>query len=85
MRRNAVLAIASLVKLPKGDLLVPDADELIERFLAGEQDVSAKRNALALLTAHAQVRARRRGGDGRSWRRRQPAGGAGRVPACSCS
>ncbi|KAF8073244.1 coatomer subunit beta-1 [Scenedesmus sp. PABB004] len=57
VRRNAVLAIHALCKLPKGDLLVPDADELVERFLASEQDVSAKRNALIMLTAHAQERA----------------------------
>jgi hypothetical protein len=65
VRRNAVLAILALVKLPKGDLLVPDADEAIERFLAAEQDVSAKRNALVLLTHHAQagwVAGSRRGG-----------------------
>jgi hypothetical protein len=55
VRRNAVLAIHALCKLPKGDLLVPDADEHIERFLAQEQDVSAKRNALVMLTHHAQV------------------------------
>ncbi|WIA09801.1 hypothetical protein OEZ85_009176 [Tetradesmus obliquus] len=57
VRRNAVLAISALCKLPKGDLLVPDADELIERFLGQEQDVSAKRNALMLLTQHSQERA----------------------------
>eukprot|EP00882_Tetradesmus_deserticola_P010602 GHRQ01011200.1.p4 GENE.GHRQ01011200.1~~GHRQ01011200.1.p4 ORF type:complete len:135 (-),score=51.58 GHRQ01011200.1:25-429(-) len=56
VRRNAVLAISALCKLPKGELLVPDADELIERFLGQEQDVSAKRNALMLLTQHSQVR-----------------------------
>jgi coatomer subunit beta len=50
-----VLAIHALCKLPKGDLLVPDADEHIERFLGQEQDVSAKRNALVMLTHHAQV------------------------------
>lgn len=57
MRRNAVLAIHALCKLPKGDLLVPDADEHIERFLSQEQDVSAKRNALVMLTHHSQVSA----------------------------
>ncbi|KAF6255868.1 coatomer subunit beta [Scenedesmus sp. NREL 46B-D3] len=57
VRRNAVLAISALCKLPKGELLVPDADELIERFLGQEQDVSAKRNALMLLTQHSQERA----------------------------
>lgn len=56
VRRNAVLAINALCKLPKGDLLVPDADELIERFISQEQDVSAKRNALIMLTQHSQVR-----------------------------
>lgn len=55
VRRNAVLAIHALCKLPKGDLLVPDADEHIERFLSQEQDVSAKRNALVMLTHHSQV------------------------------
>lgn len=55
VRRNAVLAINALCKLPKGDLLVPDADELIERFLNQEQDMSAKRNALIMLTEHSQV------------------------------
>jgi len=55
VRRNAVLAIHALCKLPKGDMLVPDADEHIERFLAQEQDVSAKRNALVMLTHHSQV------------------------------
>ena len=57
MRRNAVLAIASLFKLPKGELMLPDAPELVERFLQGEQDGSAKRNAFAMLTAHATDRA----------------------------
>ena len=31
MRRNAVLAINGLFKLPKGELLLPDAPELIEK------------------------------------------------------
>ena len=50
-----MLAINALCKLPKGDLLVPDADEMIERFLNQEQDMSAKRNALIMLTEHSQV------------------------------
>jgi hypothetical protein len=62
VRRNAVLAIHALCKLPKGDLLVPDADEHIERFLSQEQDVSAKRNALVMLTHHSQVCSSRGGG-----------------------
>ena len=31
MRRNAVLAINAMFKLPKGELLLPDAPELIEK------------------------------------------------------
>ena len=31
VRRNAVLAINGLFKLPKGELLLPDAPELIEK------------------------------------------------------
>ena len=57
MRRNAVLAINALYKLPKGEMMLIDAPELIERFLHSEQDMSAKRNAFAMLTAHAQDRA----------------------------
>lgn len=59
VRRNAVLAINALYKLPKGELMLADAPELIERFLSTEQDMSAKRNAFAMLTAHAQDRALR--------------------------
>lgn len=57
VRKNAVLAIASLYKLPKGEHLLPDAPELIEKFLAQEQDLSAKRNAFLMLANHATDRA----------------------------
>jgi coatomer subunit beta len=57
VRRNAVLAINALYKLPKGEMMLVDAPELIERFLHSEQDMSSKRNAFAMLTAHAQDRA----------------------------
>lgn len=43
--------------MPKGELLLVDAPELIERFLGQEQDLSAKRNALHMLTTHAPARA----------------------------
>lgn len=33
VRRNAVLAINALYKLPKGEMLLQDAPELIERVL----------------------------------------------------
>eukprot|EP00884_Botryococcus_braunii_P022038 jgi/Botrbrau1/8518/Bobra.0029s0022.1 len=54
VRRNAVLAINSLYKLPKGELLLVDAPELIEKVLQTEQDLSTKRNAFQFLCNHAQ-------------------------------
>ncbi|KAG2433993.1 hypothetical protein HYH02_012454 [Chlamydomonas schloesseri] len=57
VRRNAVLAINSIYKLPKGELLMPDAPETIERLLRQEQDLSTRRNCLAMLTNHATDRA----------------------------
>lgn len=39
----------------QGELLVPDAPDLVERLLKGEQDLSTRRNAFAMLAAHAQV------------------------------
>lgn len=38
-------------------MVVQDAPEMIERFLATEQDVSSRRNAFMTLAAHAQDRA----------------------------
>lgn len=37
VRKNAVLALAAIYRLPKGELLVPDAPELVERMLQNEQ------------------------------------------------
>ena len=57
VRRNAVLCLNEVYKLPKGDLLLQDAPELLESFLAGEQDVSTKRNAFMFLANHDPDRA----------------------------
>lgn len=57
VRRNAVLAVNAIYKLPKGELLLADAPDMIERFLQQEQDISAKRNAFSMLANHAQDRA----------------------------
>ncbi len=37
VRKNAVLALTAIYKLPKGELLVPDAPELVEKMLQNEQ------------------------------------------------
>lgn len=37
VRKNAVLALAAIFRLPKGELLVPDAPDLVERMLQNEQ------------------------------------------------
>eukprot|EP00271_Cylindrocystis_brebissonii_P013153 TRINITY_DN32762_c0_g1_i1.p1 TRINITY_DN32762_c0_g1~~TRINITY_DN32762_c0_g1_i1.p1 ORF type:complete len:955 (-),score=201.96 TRINITY_DN32762_c0_g1_i1:1049-3913(-) len=57
VRRNAVLAVMSIYKLPQGELLLQDAPEMIEKFLLTEQDLSAKRNAFLMLYNCAQERA----------------------------
>jgi coatomer subunit beta len=57
VRRNAVLCLNELYKLPKGELLFQDAPEMIAAFLETEQDVSARRNALMFLTNHDPDRA----------------------------
>ena len=57
VRRNAVLSLNELYKLPKGDQLFQDAPEMVASFLSSEQDVSARRNALAFLTNHDPDRA----------------------------
>ncbi|CAH2069669.1 unnamed protein product, partial [Thlaspi arvense] len=49
VRRNAILAIMSIYKLPQGDQLLVDAPETIEKCLSTEQDPSAKRNAFLML------------------------------------
>ncbi|KAK4487945.1 hypothetical protein RD792_003689 [Penstemon davidsonii] len=57
VRRNAILAVMSIFKLPHGEQLLVDAPETIERFLSTEQDASAKRNAFLMLFNCAQDRA----------------------------
>ncbi|KAF8102623.1 hypothetical protein N665_0198s0317 [Sinapis alba] len=49
VRRNAILAVMSIYKLPQGDQLLVDAPETIEKHLSNEQDPSAKRNAFLML------------------------------------
>lgn len=57
VRKNAVLALSAIYRLPKGELLVPDAPEHIEKLLGTEQDLSTRRNAFQMLCNHAQDRA----------------------------
>ncbi|RVW52288.1 hypothetical protein VitviT2T_004535 [Vitis vinifera] len=57
IRRNAILAVMSIYKLPQGEQLLVDAPEMIEKVLSTEQDPSAKRNAFLMLFTCAQDRA----------------------------
>jgi hypothetical protein len=57
VRKNTVAAIDAIYKLPKGELLLQDAPEAIEKFLQHEQDLSSKRNAFTMLVNHAHERA----------------------------
>ncbi|KAH9624537.1 hypothetical protein KSS87_017747 [Heliosperma pusillum] len=57
VRRNAILAVMSIYKLPQGEQLLGDAPETIEKVLSTEQDPSAKRNAFLMLFTCAQERA----------------------------
>lgn len=57
VRKNAVLALAGIYRLPKGELLVPDAPELVQKLLNAEQDLTTRRNAFQMLCNHAQERA----------------------------
>ncbi|KAI3841343.1 hypothetical protein MKW98_007824 [Papaver atlanticum] len=57
IRRNAILAVMSIYKLPQGEQLLVDAPEMIEKALSSEQDPSAKRNAFLMLFTCAQERA----------------------------
>uniref|UniRef100_A0A0C9RK81 TSA: Wollemia nobilis Ref_Wollemi_Transcript_13888_3353 transcribed RNA sequence n=1 Tax=Wollemia nobilis TaxID=56998 RepID=A0A0C9RK81_9CONI len=57
IRRNAILAVMSIYKLPQGEQLLVDAPELMEKALTSEQDPSAKRNAFLMLFNCAQERA----------------------------
>ncbi|KAF2909764.1 hypothetical protein DAI22_11g050800 [Oryza sativa Japonica Group] len=57
IRRHALSAISAIYRLPHGDQLLPDAPEVVERALTGEQDASARRNGFLMLCACAQERA----------------------------
>ncbi|XP_044471666.1 coatomer subunit beta-1-like [Mangifera indica] len=57
IRRNAILAVMSIYKLPQGEQLLVDAPEMIEKVLSTEQDQSAKRNAFLMLFTCDQDRA----------------------------
>ncbi|KAA3486284.1 coatomer subunit beta-1-like [Gossypium australe] len=57
IRRNAILAVMSIYKLPQGDQLLVDAPDMIEKVLSKEQDPSARRNAFLMLFTCAQERA----------------------------
>ncbi|CAK8574515.1 unnamed protein product [Lathyrus sativus] len=57
VRRNAVLAVMSVYKLPQGEQLLDSAPEIVEKFLASEQDPSSKRNAFLMLFSCSQDRA----------------------------
>ncbi|RAL50437.1 hypothetical protein DM860_016904 [Cuscuta australis] len=57
VRKNAILAVMSVYKLPQGEQLLADAPEKIESLLSTEQDPSAKRNAFLMLFQCAQERA----------------------------
>ncbi|KNA22373.1 hypothetical protein SOVF_034580 [Spinacia oleracea] len=57
VRRNAILAVMAIYKLPQGEQLLGDAPETIEKVLSTEQDPSAKRNAFLMLFTCAQERA----------------------------
>ncbi|KAD7478488.1 hypothetical protein E3N88_01624 [Mikania micrantha] len=54
VRRNAILAVNAIYKLPQGDSLLVDAPEMIEKLLSTEADQSAKRNAFLMLYTCAQ-------------------------------
>ncbi|XP_026428313.1 coatomer subunit beta-1-like [Papaver somniferum] len=57
IRRNAILAVMSIYKLPQGEQLLVGAPDMIEKALSSEQDPSAKRNAFLMLFTCAQERA----------------------------
>ncbi|KAE9584486.1 hypothetical protein Lal_00021700 [Lupinus albus] len=57
VRRNAVLAIMSVYKLPQGDQLLDSAPEIVDKFISTEQDPSSKRNAFLMLFSCSQDRA----------------------------
>ncbi|CAI9272016.1 unnamed protein product [Lactuca saligna] len=54
VRRNAILSVMAIYKLPQGEHLLVDAPEMIEKVLSTEADQSAKRNAFLMLFTCAQ-------------------------------
>jgi coatomer subunit beta len=54
VRRNAALAVYSIHK-SFGELLLPDGPELMEKFIASETDMSARRNAFMMLFNEAET------------------------------
>lgn len=57
VRRNAVLAVHAVAKLPKGDVLIPDSAEIVDHFLRQEEDPGARRNAFVFLSQRDEDRA----------------------------
>ncbi|AES92633.1 putative coatomer beta subunit (COPB1) protein [Medicago truncatula] len=57
VRRNAILAVMSVYKLPQGEQLLINAPEIVEKFLEAEQDPSCKRIAFLMPFSCAQDRA----------------------------
>lgn len=57
VRRNAVLAVDSIYRLPGGDSLISDAVDSIQKVLQNDSDLVTKRNALVMLTNSAPDRA----------------------------
>ncbi|XP_012280033.1 coatomer subunit beta [Orussus abietinus] len=55
VRRNAILAIFTIYR--NFEFLIPDAPELIAKYLEGEQDMSCRRNAFLMLLHADQSRA----------------------------
>ncbi|RLN55104.1 hypothetical protein BBJ29_003484 [Phytophthora kernoviae] len=56
VRKNAVMTVYTMYKT-FGDVLIPDAPELIERFILNESDAGARRNSFLMLNDCAQDRA----------------------------
>ncbi len=54
VRRNAALAVYSIHK-NFGEQLLPDGPELMEKFIAQESDMSARRNAFLMLFNEAET------------------------------
>jgi coatomer subunit beta len=57
VRRNAVLAVMNIYRLPGGDTLMPDAPEFLEKMFTTESDISTRRNVFLMLFNCAQDRA----------------------------